>query len=174
MLTKPAHTELSADALNHMHAADLMTPNPVSIRGDASVVEATALLTDRAFSGAPVIDEAGRPIGVVSRSDLLTHDRERFEYLSGNPVGYYESEVEFHGKKTHMPEGFEVVDVDRTRVAEIMTPVVFSVRPDTPLPKVIKELTSLRVHRLFVVDEAGILVGVISALDVLTRLVRGG
>src|SRR5438132_13949757 len=47
-------------------AADLMMPDPVSIRADASLKEAIALLIDRGFSGAPVIDEAGRPIGVLS------------------------------------------------------------------------------------------------------------
>ena len=100
------------------------------------------------------------------------HDRERFEYLTGGIAGYYDGEIEVHGKKTILPEGFEVVDVDRTRVAEIMTPIVFSVRPDTPAVQVLKELTALRVHRLFVVDDDGVLVGVISALDILTRLTQ--
>src|SRR5947209_122626 len=58
-------------------AADLMTPNPVSIRDTATVAEAVALLTAKGISGAPVIDEAGRPIGVVSRADIIVYDRER-------------------------------------------------------------------------------------------------
>ena len=57
-------------------AADLMTPNPVSIRDTATLADAVALLTDKGFSGAPVIDEAGHPIGVVSRADIVAHDRE--------------------------------------------------------------------------------------------------
>src|SRR5439155_2774357 len=57
-------------------AAELMTANPLSIRDTATVAEAVALLTDKGFSGAPVIDEAGRPIGVLSRADIVTHDRE--------------------------------------------------------------------------------------------------
>ena len=60
-------------------AADLMTPNPVSIRDKATVSEAVACLTDKGISAAPVIDKAGRAIGVVSKSDLLIHDRERVE-----------------------------------------------------------------------------------------------
>src|SRR5262249_28902177 len=43
-------------------AADLMMTSPVSLRADATLGEAVALLTDRGFSAAPVIDEAGRPI----------------------------------------------------------------------------------------------------------------
>jgi hypothetical protein len=58
-------------------AADLLMPNPVSIPETALVQEAITLLTEKGFSAAPVIDEAGRPVGVLSRTDLLIHDREQ-------------------------------------------------------------------------------------------------
>lgn len=54
-------------------AVDLMTANPVSISGASSVREAASFLTAQGISAAPVIDDAGRPIGVVSRSDILIH-----------------------------------------------------------------------------------------------------
>src|SRR5437868_3767311 len=57
-------------------AADLMTPNPVSIRDTATLAEAVSLLTDKGISGAPVIDDAGRPVGVLSRADIVAHDRQ--------------------------------------------------------------------------------------------------
>jgi CBS domain-containing protein len=66
-------------------AADLMVPNPVSIRAGATVKEAAAFLTDKGFSAAPVIDEAGRPVGVLSQSDIVVHDRECIPYVSGSP-----------------------------------------------------------------------------------------
>jgi CBS domain-containing protein len=122
-------------------AADLMTPNPVSIREAATVHEAIELLTRRRISGAPVIDHAGRPVGVVSRADILVHDREATDPGNG-----------------------------AERVRDIMTPVVFCVPPDAPASRVIREMTDLRVHRLFVVDDRGTLVGVISALDLLRHL----
>ena len=39
-----------------------------------------------------------------------------------------------------------------------------------PAAKVVEEMLALKVHRLFVVDEPGVLVGVVSALDVLRNL----
>ena len=51
-----------------------------------------------------------------------------------------------------------------------MTPAVFSVTPQTPASKVVAEMLALHVHRLFVVDNTGVLVGVITALDVLRHL----
>jgi CBS domain-containing protein len=156
-------------ALEAETAADLMKPNPVSIRDSASIQEAIALLTDKGFSAAPVIDNAGRPVGVVSRSDILTHDREKVDYLAPVPDYYDEEQSVTRHTGEHLA-GFQVVNVDRTRVREIMTPVVFSVTPGTLARKVVQEMLSLRVHRLFVVDHDGVLVGVISATDVLEHL----
>jgi CBS domain-containing protein len=150
-------------------AADLMTPNPVSIGADETVKEAVAFLTDKGFSAAPVIDHAGRPVGVLSRSDILVHDREKVEYVPAVPEYYEKSELTTPSGE-NLGNGFQVEKVDRTRVREIMTPAVFSVGPETPVRRVIEEMLALKVHRLFVVGEDGVLVGIISALDVLRHL----
>jgi CBS domain-containing protein len=150
-------------------AADLMTPNPVSIRDKATVREALGLLTDRGIKAAPVIDSAGRPIGVLSGTDLLIHDRERADHLRAAPEFYHRADLCLsNGEK--LGEGFEVETVDHTRVDELMTPAVFSVAPEMPAARVIEEMVALKVHRIFVVDDSGVLVGVISALDVLRRM----
>ena len=60
--------------------------------------------------------------------------------------------------------------VDRATVRDVMTPAIFGVAPDTPAAEVVREMVALKVHRLFVVDSAGVLVGVISALDILRHL----
>src|SRR5688572_11809222 len=102
-------------------AADLMAANPISLRADANVHEALALLTDRGFSAAPVIDDAGRPVGVLSRSDLLVHERER-----GASAALVD-QTEWDVPPRRLREGFAVEVVDPARVRDIMTPVVFTV-----------------------------------------------
>jgi CBS domain-containing protein len=72
--------EAPARSLELLRARDLMSPNPVSLRRDATIQEAIALLSDHGFGAAPVIDEAGRPVGVVSRTDLLIHEREHVRH----------------------------------------------------------------------------------------------
>jgi len=150
-------------------AADLMTPNPLSIEDVATLREAVNFLIDKGFSAAPVIDEAGRPVGVLSRADILVHDREEVDHMSQVPEYYQKSELTARVGKGNA-ENFQVERVDRTLVRDIMTPVVFSITPGAPVSRVVHDLVSLKVHRLFVVDEAGVLVGVISVLDVLRRL----
>jgi len=128
--------------LQALTAADLMTSGPTSLSAAATVTEATEFLTARGFGAAVVIDEAGRAIGVVTKTDVLVHARQ------------------------HKPG----LEPDDTPVTEFMTPAVFSVRPDTAAASVVEQLLVMNVHHLFVADPAGVIIGVISPIDVLRKL----
>src|SRR5262245_18503794 len=115
-------------------AAELMSPNPLSLREDITLKEAIAFLVDRNLSGAPVIDEAGRPVGVLSQTDILIHDREEVKHLvppepeSGMPL------------TRSWWEGFQIEQVDTTPVRDLMTPAVFCVDLDTAASSVVEQL----------------------------------
>jgi CBS domain-containing protein len=148
-----------------LRAKDLMSLNPVSIRRDATVREAVALLTDRGFGAAPVIDDAGRPVGVVSRTDILIHERENVHHACTGDYSDWDTFPE-----PSWPEGFSIEVTDPTTVAEIMTPAIFTVPLEAPAQEVAKRMRELKVHHLFVVDASLALVGVISPLDMLGHL----
>jgi len=133
---------MSPIVLRASTAAELMTAGPVSLAATDTVAEATAFLTERGFGAAVVIDDAGHALGVVTKTDVLVHARQRKPGL----------------------------EPDDTPVTEFMTPAVFSVRPDTPARSVIEQLLALNVHHLFVADPAGVIIGVISPVDVLRKL----
>jgi predicted transcriptional regulator len=135
-------------------AEDLMTANPVSIDETLTVREAMTFLIEKGISGAPVIDAAGQPVGVLSQTDLLIHDREALA-----------------GRRPPQPEATPAPrEEDGAQVRDVMTPGVFAVGRHTPSAKVVEKLCDLKVHRLFVVDASGVLVGVITTLDVLRHL----
>jgi CBS domain-containing protein len=146
-------------------AEDLMVPNPISIRAEAGVTEAMRLFTEKGITAAPVIDEAGHPIGVISRSDLLIHQCEHEKHTRGGHPEYFFAPT---FRSEQMPP--EAMNASTATVAEVMTPAIFAVSPDTPVSRVVSDMIGLHVHRLFVVDEDGVLVGVISTMDVLRRL----
>src|SRR5262245_26562201 len=150
-------------------AADLMTPNLVSLEADDTFKEAVAFLIDKGFSAAPVIDKAGRPIGVLSQSDVVTHDRETVAYLEAHPEDLERIDRSVRDVET-VGRGFQVECIDRTTVRDVMTPAVFSVTPQTPAAQVIDEMVMRQIHRLFVVDSDGVLIGVITAGDILRHL----
>jgi CBS domain-containing protein len=158
--TLQAHSEMLT--LQAQTAADLMATNPVSLRADATVEEAVMLFTNKGITAAPVIDEAGHPIGVLSRSDLLVHQRETSSAHPAAAPFFHDPSLEARGRPA--ATSAHVV------VADLMTPAVFAVSPDAPTRRVVEEMVALNVHRLFVVDENGFLVGVISAMDVLRNL----
>lgn len=145
MTSTPTLPRASQLVLDAVRAADLMTLNPMSLRAEATVPEAVAWLTAKGFSAAPVIDESGRALGVVSRADILVHERERLAAAVASAD-------------------------DPTTVRDIMTPAVFSVTPNMSVELVVEQLLTLNVHQLYVVDEHQALIGVISAHDVLRHL----
>ena len=122
-------------------ARELMTPGPYSLADTDTVEQAAAFLTDRGFGAAVVIDDAGHPLGVVTKTDILVHAKQH-----------------------------PAVGDDSATVADVMTPAVFSVREDTSAESVVEQMLALNVHHLFVVDDAGVVVGVISPLDIVRQL----
>jgi CBS-domain-containing membrane protein len=153
-------------------AIDFMTTNLVSIRGDATLQEASVLLTNKGYCAVPVVDEAGKPVGVISQSDLLVHARENFQSLSAHLGLPTTSPQEAEGAKpfTPPPEPKPQASPTLVLVRDVMTPAVFAVTTDAPARKVVEELLNLKVHQLFVVDEQGLLIASVSATDVLKHL----
>lgn len=150
-------------------ATDLMTTTPISLNQDATVAEAAAFLVDKEISAAPVIDEAGRAVGVVSHTDIVRHvlgpdagQRPRDEH-----VGYRITDFLLPPAVQDFLRGPKA---DSVRVRDILTPTILSVAPDDSALTVVAQLLALKVHRLFVIDKTGVLVGVVSTFDVLRKL----
>lgn len=152
-------------------AGDIMTPNPVSIDHFAKVQQGAVVLSERGISAVPVINEAGRPVGVVSRTDIVR--------AAGGEFGTARCALscEDCGSSAIVPRDVHSDELDPgicdcPTVSDIMTPEVFSIGTDASVVRIVEELLSKDVHRLFVVDANGVLVGVVTALDVLRSLRR--
>ena len=57
--------------LTGLRVSDLMTGEPVTAQPDWSVVLAVRTMIDHGVNRLPVVDQAGRPIGVLTRDDVL-------------------------------------------------------------------------------------------------------
>jgi len=133
-----------------------MTPDPVAIRADATVKEAVAFFVDRGFGVAPVIDKAGRPVGVITRADVMVYDRARLAWPESGPLYFETAELPRHEEDP--------------QVCDLMTPAVCAVAPETPAAQAAEQMATGHIRRLFVVDQCGTLVGILSAMDVLRHL----
>jgi CBS domain-containing protein len=143
-----------------MNASDVMTREIISVRPDTTVAEAIRMMLDNRISGLPVIDEAGRLVGILTEGDLLRRgetgtERHRprwLEILMG-PGRLAEEYVRTHGRK----------------IGEVMTRDPVSVTPDTSLKEIVELMERRRIKRVPVLDgEAP--VGIISRADLLRGL----
>jgi CBS domain-containing protein len=130
-------------------AADLMTRDPVALAARTPLAQAAAAMADRNLKRLPVVDQQGRLVGMVSRSDLLATVAEGQRQRPTDPLV--------------LPAGAPAI------VGEMMLRDVPTVHRDTPLVTTIERLLETAKRRVVVVDDAGQVVGIITDGDVLRR-----
>jgi CBS-domain-containing membrane protein len=135
---------------------DVMSTGVIAVRRDTSFKEMAAMLGSFRVSGFPVVDEAGKVIGVVSETDMLIKEADR-----GTP------EV-FAGLRRSQDRR----KAGGVTAAELMTSPPVTIGPDEPVQHAALLMYDRAVARLPVVDEAGHLVGIVSQVDVLSIFSR--
>ncbi|MFV9505846.1 MAG: DUF190 domain-containing protein [Oscillochloridaceae bacterium umkhey_bin13] len=134
------------------HAADLMTPDPVTLLATTPLAQAAAIMAERNLKRIPVVDALGQLVGIVSRSDLLKTVAAGPQLRASTP--------------TQLPAGAP------TEVADLMLSDVPVVHPVTPLAETFDQLLATPNRRVVVVDADRRVVGIISDGDVLRRAAR--
>ena len=136
---------------------DVMTKAIVTVTADADFTTVTNLLSEHRISGLPVVDEAGRVIGVVTEADVLSMagmGKERtfkdiIRQLLGEPL-------------PRPKQGGSLRDA-------MGSPDITTV-PDADIREVAATLDEKRIKSLPVVDDAGRLIGVISRADIVRAI----
>ncbi|MFF8386407.1 CBS domain-containing protein [Streptomyces kanasensis] len=128
--------------MRHRSVADLMTPEVVAVQRGTSFKEIARLLDEFGITAVPVVDEDGRPVGVVSEADLL------HRHTSGEP-----------GPNTNTAEGL------------MSSPAVVA-RPQWSAVEAARVMERRRIKRLPVVDGTGRIIGVLSRRDLLQLFLR--
>jgi CBS domain-containing protein len=144
---RAAHVATLAD---HPHrAADVMIRDPVTLPAHTPLAQAAAIMVDRDLKRLPVVDEQGRLVGMVSRSDLLKTIAEGLRQRPTEPPP--------------LPAGAPAT------VGEMMLREVPTVHRDTPLAATLERLLETDKRRVVVVDNSDHVVGIITDGDVLRR-----
>jgi len=144
-----------------MQARDVMTTNVVSVPETAPVHEVVALLLKHRISAVPVVDGAGKVVGMVSEGDLLRPEgsaalgSERAWWLAAILAG--EGGMGTYAKARGHTAG------------DVMTRKVISVMEETPLPQIASMLERFHIKRVPVVRH-GVLVGIVSRANLLHGL----
>ncbi len=151
--------------MRHVVARDIMNKDVLQARDTMTVGELAAFLTDNEISGAPVTDETGRLVGVVSLSDVA-----RVAVQVGG-VAPDRSGPDFYlwgWEDAYNPEDLQRLRIkgEGMQVAEFMTRSVHSVGEEATLPEMASAMVKGHVHRLMV-TQSGKVVGIVSTMDLL-------
>ena len=131
-----------------MRVADLMQTDVRSTAPDAPVAQVVQTMADSHISGLPVVDSAGRVLGVVSATDVLQATAEQDD--------------------ARARERF----FEHTTARDIMTPNAQTIEPDADVRQAAQRMLYGEVRRLFV-EDGGRLVGVISQTDIAQAMGAG-
>ena len=156
--------------MTHLTAGDLMNPDVLTVSAKWTVHELAKFFVEKAISGAPVADEAGNVVGVVSLTDIARYEASsNREMRADAPHDYY-----MHGWEQKLSaedlSSFHIEEPVDTTVEDIMTRMVFKVKVTTPVKEIADIMIGGRVHRLLVTRNNRI-VGIVTSLDLL-KLIR--
>ncbi|MDX1577207.1 MAG: CBS domain-containing protein [Gemmatimonadota bacterium] len=173
------------DFLTDWTVTEIMEREVFTVSRSLPVARLAAELYERGITGAPVVDDAEKVVGVVSQSDVvravsgLIAKEGAADVKSGGfamddgPEGAVSAF--FRGPDGETPAGAQALQrvprealADQT-VADIMMPARFSVRPSTTVAGLARYLVTAKVHRALVM-EAGTLLGIVTTFDVLRAI----
>ncbi|KIF01133.1 CBS domain-containing protein [Streptomyces sp. RSD-27] len=134
--------------------SDVMTHTAIAIGREASYKEIVELMHQWKVSAVPVLEGEGRVVGVVSEADLLPKE----EFRRTEPV---------------LPDQLEEASKAGGVLAEeLMSSPAVTVHPDAPVAEAARIMALKGVKRLPVVNEVGMLEGVVSRSDLLKVFLR--
>lgn len=144
--------------------SDVMTRDVLAFSPDDNVTEAMEALVERDISGAPVVDESGAVVGVISTGDLIVQESKlHFPTI----ISIFGATIELPSAKRQFEE-----DLRRTlgsTVREVMHVDPVTIGADEEIEAAATLMHDHDVARLPVVDDGG-LVGILARVDILRAI----
>lgn len=157
--------------MGQLRVRDIMTTQVISLAGTDTVKDATITLAVDNLSGAPVIDDDYRLVGIVSETDIL------------ELIMKYEEELNIEDPVLHLlafPMDSSAEDpvlmeaakkISETKVEDIMSRDVLTATPDSMVIDVLRTMLSKDVNRVPVLEK-GVLVGIVSRSDIIFSIYK--
>jgi len=145
-----------------MNAADVMSRTVIAISQDAPLSQAVRLMVDNRISGLPVLDQAGRAVGILTEGDLL----QRVETGTAGKAAGWLTTIFARGRLASA-----YVQTRGRRVSDVMTLEPITIDEATPLADISELMRARRVKRLPVTRDDKV-VGIVSRADLVHALAK--
>lgn len=143
-----------------MRAHDLMTRDIITIPPETPLGAIAQLFAERGISGAPVVDQEGALLGLVTESDLMR----RIAAPQDRPRGWL--------REAFTPAGRQAAIFARTHgrtARDVMTTALVTAETDTPIAQIAKVMEERGIRRVPVLDD-GKLAGIVARADLIRAL----
>jgi CBS domain-containing protein len=141
-----------------MRVQDVMTKGVISITKYEPIMHVADILTEKNISGLPVVDKERRVLGIITQADILSM------------IGV-SREHTFKDLLKHMlGEPLPLRKMGDT-VGDIMTSPALTIKPDANIAEAVKIMDERKIRRLTVVDEKGVLIGIVTRADILKAVI---
>lgn len=144
-----------------MQARHVMVSPVITVGEHSTVRDVAKVMITHHVSAVPVVDRAGKLVGIVSEADLM----HRKETGTERPSSWWLSMIS--GDRALAAE---YVQSHATKIADVMTRDVQTAQPDTPLCEVADLLEDKHIKRVPIVNTAGDLVGIVSRSNVIQAI----
>lgn len=141
-------------------AKDIMTKNVTTVGAATTIEELARILMEYKISGAPVVDDAGDLIGIVTENDLISRDKRLhiptvMRLFDAFIILESQSKIEK-----------EIKRMTAITVNDIYTKEVITVTEGTPVQDIATIMSEKKVHLIPVVEGKKIL-GIIGKIDLI-------
>jgi CBS domain-containing protein len=119
-----------------MDIRSVMTANPACCTRDTSLQQVARMMMDNDCGQIPVVDDAGKPVGVITDRDIAVRA------VAGGE------------------------DPARATAGDYMSSPVMTIKPDASLADCAQLMEEKQIRRVVVVDDAGSIHGIVSQADV--------
>jgi CBS domain-containing membrane protein len=164
------------DWLEKITAAEIMIRDVVTLAPGDTVAQAAGIFLREQVTGAPVIDQNGACLGVLSASDIIGAEGKVADEARRI------AESSFWNSNLTLPASIyaekladlrdKIAPAAEQPVERFMTTDQVSVSEDTSLATVVQYMLDAHIHRVLVMGAENRLLGIISTTDVLAALLR--
>ncbi len=144
--------------------ADVMSHNPILVSPQTPLKEAIQILAEKRISGLPVIDDAGKLVGIISETDLM------WQETGVTPPAYImilDSVIYLQNPGTYERDLHKALG---QTVGEVMSKNPVAISPDKSLREAAQLIQNHKVQRLPVLDNGGNVIGILTRGDIIRAM----
>ena len=150
-----------------MKAKDFMVKDVLTVRPEMTVKELARLFVEHEVSGAPVVDEAGNLVGIITETDLIEQNK---NLHIPTVITLFEAVIYLENPK-HMEE--EIKEMMASTVSDLARKKVVTADEETDIHEVATLMSEKHVHLIPVMRD-DTMVGIIGKADMIRALMQMG